>query len=338
MDKTKTIRVGLIGPGSIADERLIPALSNIEAAVFWSVLGRDLEKAKKFSEKHGAAATQAAFADLDAFLADPQLDAVIVASPDKLHAQQAIACARSGKHVFVEKPLATSAGDARAIVQACQDAGVKLAVGYHLRYHAGHRKVHSLLADPSTSPIGDIRHINVSWTLQSKVADWRADDKLGQWWSLAALGTHSLDLVTWLLAGAKVQSTTCLTASPVFGSAHDETSLVGLVFESGVTAQILSSVVMRAPRVVEIFGSKGAVRCLETLGPRGTGTITVNGEELKFEPVDPYEGEIADFVLSVQSGGQPCVSGADGAANVELLEQLAGQSAQLKSAASEGFC
>ncbi len=53
----------------------------------------------------------------------------------------------------------------------------------------------------------------------------------------------------------------------------------GLVFESGVTASILSSVVFQAPRVVEIFGSKGTIRCVETLGPRGTGTITVNGEE-----------------------------------------------------------
>lgn len=322
MAETKTIRIGLIGPGSIADERLIPALSTIEGAVFWSVLGRDQEKAEKFAEKHAAKAPQAAFSDLGTFLADPDLDAVIIASPDKLHAQQAIACAKAGKHVFVEKPLATSAKDASAIVAACQHAKVKLTVGYHLRYHAGHRKVHLLFADPATSPIGVIRHINVSWTLQSKVADWRADDKLGQWWSLAALGTHSLDLVTWLLKGDAVKSSTCVTSSPVFGSAHDETSLVGLVFESGVTAQILSSVIMRAPRVVEIFGSKGAIRCVETLGPRGTGTITVNGEDLEFDPVDPYTGELKDFVVSIQTDQDPYVTGAEGAANVELLERL----------------
>lgn len=322
MAETKSIRVGLIGPGSIADERLIPALSTIEGAVFWSVLGRERQKAKKFAEKHGAKAPQADFSDLAAFLCDPDLDAVIIASPDKLHAQQAIACARAGKHVFVEKPLATSAKDARAIVEACNAAKVKLTVGYHLRYHAGHRKVLTLLGDAATSPIGVIRHINVSWTLQSKVADWRADDKLGQWWSLAALGTHSLDLVTWLLKGDKVKETSCVVSSPVFGSAHDETSLVGLVFESGVTAQILSSVIMRAPRVVEIFGSKGAIRCVETLGPRGTGTITVNGEELKFDAVDPYAGELKDFVVSVLSNQEPSVTGAEGAANVELLERV----------------
>lgn len=322
MAETKTIRVGLIGPGSIADERLIPALSTIEGAVFWSVLGRDQGKAEQFAEKHGAKAPQAAFSDLGTFLADPELDAVIIASPDKLHAEQAIACAKAGKHVFVEKPLATSAKDARAIVKACKTAKVKLTVGYHLRYHAGHRKVFALIGDPVTSPLGVIRHINVSWTLQSKVADWRADGKLGQWWSLAALGTHSLDLITWLLKGDKVKSTSCVVSSPVFGSAHDETSLVGLVFESGVTAQILSSVIMRAPRVVEIFGSKGVIRCVETLGPRGTGTITVNGEELKFDPVDPYAGELKDFVASVQADQEPSVTGAEGAANVALLERL----------------
>ncbi len=90
------------------------------------------------------------------------------------HAEQAIACAKAGKHVFVEKPLATSAKDAAAIVAACKAAKVKLTVGYHLRYHAGHRKVSALLADPATCPIGQIRHIAVSWTMQAKTADWRA--------------------------------------------------------------------------------------------------------------------------------------------------------------------
>jgi 1,5-anhydro-D-fructose reductase (1,5-anhydro-D-mannitol-forming) len=322
MAETKLIRVGLIGPGSIADERLIPALAKLPGAVFWSVLGRELGKAEAFAVKHGAKAAQAAFSDLGAFLADPELDAVIIASPDKLHAEQAIAAAKAGKHVFVEKPLATSAKDARRIVSACKKAKVKLTVGYHLRYHAGHRKVALLVADAVTSPIGVIRHINVSWTMQAKTADWRADGKLGQWWSLAALGTHSLDLVSWLLNNDKVKSSSCEISSPVFGSAHDETSLVSLVFESGATAQILSSVILRAPRVVEIFGSKGVIRCVETLGPRGTGTITVNGEELKFEPVDPYFGELQDFVVSVLHGQEPGVTGDAGAANVALLERL----------------
>jgi predicted dehydrogenase len=108
----------------------------------------------------------------------------------------------------------------------------------------------------------------------------------------------------------------------VFGSAHDETSLVALVFESGVTASVLSSVVFRAPRVVEIFGSKGVIRCVETLGPRGTGTITVNGEEMPFEPADPYGGELKDFIVAVAADQEPSVTGDEGAANVVLLERL----------------
>lgn len=319
---SKTIRVGLIGPGSIADERLIPALQKIAGAVFWSVLGRDQGKAEAFAARHEAAAPVAAFSDLEKFLSDPELEAVIIASPDKLHAQQAIACARAGKHVFVEKPLATNADDAEAIVSACKEAGVKLTVGYHLRYHAGHRKVRLLLADSATSSIGKIRHINVSWTMQTKSADWRADDKLGEWWSLAALGTHSLDLVTWLLGDDQVKTTTCAVSSPVFGSAHDETSIIGLVFESGVTAQILSSVVFRAPRVVEIFGSTGVIRLVETLGPRGAGSITINGEDMKFEPVDPYLGELTDFIVSIVSNQEPSVTGDEGVANIRLLEKL----------------
>ncbi|HKK73214.1 MAG TPA: Gfo/Idh/MocA family oxidoreductase, partial [Candidatus Krumholzibacteria bacterium] len=100
-----TVRFGLIGPGRIADRRLAPALRHVEGAQLWSVLSRDPERAAAFAHEHEAAAAQPTPATLDTMLADDELDAVIVATPDKLHAEQAVAAARAGKHVFVEKPM-----------------------------------------------------------------------------------------------------------------------------------------------------------------------------------------------------------------------------------------
>ena len=94
-------------------------------------MSRDLGRARDFARRHGAAGGEAAHERLDTLLADPELDAMIIATPDKLHAEQTIAAAKVGKHVLVEKPMATDAESAPAMVRACRNAGVVLAVAYH---------------------------------------------------------------------------------------------------------------------------------------------------------------------------------------------------------------
>lgn len=320
----RQLKVGVIGPGSIADNRLVPALSRMENAVFWSVCGRDLDRTTGFATKHGAKSSTPAHTDIDAFLADSDLDAVIIASPDKLHAPQALKAIAAGKHVFIEKPMATSVEEAEAILQAASKAGVKVAVGYHLRFHEGHKAVAELI---SAGRIGKIRHTNISWTLIADASDWRAQSTTGRWWSLGALGTHALDLVRWLVVPScgAIKEAHAVTSNGVFNGPHDETALVDLVCENGATAHVLSSVVFRAPRVVEIFGTDGYIRCTDTLGPRGTGQIIVNGEELPFTPADPYHGELTDFINAVKNGTTPSVDGREGLENVALLERLAHQ-------------
>src|SRR5262249_733586 len=139
------LNVGLIGTGTIADKYLVPALSRLAGARLWTVLSRDLQRARDFADKHHASADTPAQTDLSAFLRDPKLHAVTIASQDRLHAEQTIAAARAGKHIFVEKPMTTSLVDAEEVARVCREAAVTLAVGYHLRFHAGHREIANLI-------------------------------------------------------------------------------------------------------------------------------------------------------------------------------------------------
>ena len=127
------INIALLGTGRIADNALAPAIGLANGAQLWSVLSRDKSRAAAFAERHGAQASNSAFADLDELLADPDLHAVLIASPDGLHAEQAIAAAKAGKHVFTEKPMATDVAGCTAMVEACRDANVRLGVAYHMR-------------------------------------------------------------------------------------------------------------------------------------------------------------------------------------------------------------
>ncbi|MBY0358562.1 MAG: Gfo/Idh/MocA family oxidoreductase [Candidatus Obscuribacterales bacterium] len=314
MSNSKLLRIGLIGTAQIADDYLLPALKQVAGAQFWSVLSRNQERGQLFASKHEAASSQAVHTSLASFLDDKELDAVIIASPDRLHAEQALAAAEAGKHLFVEKPLATSVEDAAKLVDFCRQQKLALAVGYHLRWHQGHRLVKQLLLEKK---LGPLQSLSVQWTYAAKEHDWRATEATGRWWSLAATGTHCIDLCLWL-AGSKVSELKANLTHAAGG--HDESARLDLSFTCGAKAEVFCSVKERLPRKLEIHCQNGSIVCTNTLGPRGAGEIIVNGEPLSFETKNPYVGELADFAQSVNSGKQPESSGETGLANVHLLD------------------
>ena len=315
-----TFNIAMLGTGRIADQQLAPALAKTDGAQLWSVLSRDAGRARAFAARHGAAAPEPAHTDLDALLADDDLDAVLIATPDRLHAAQCIAAARAGKHVLTEKPMATDVGEADAMVEACEKAGVVLAVAYHMRWHAGHRKLAGLV---HAGRLGTLRHMRVQWTfLAPDNSNWRASADVGRWWGLAGVGTHCLDQVRWLMTPScgdiVVQEN--LISREVWKGPHDETALVSLAFESGATAEICSSVLFNAPKRMEIYGSESYAVCDDTLGPHGAGSIRVGGNPLEYAAVNPYVGEIVDFVAAARESRSPEVDGREGRRNVETLQ------------------
>jgi 1,5-anhydro-D-fructose reductase (1,5-anhydro-D-mannitol-forming) len=249
----------------------------------------------------------------------------VIASPDKLHAPQAIAAAGAGKHILVEKPMATTPEDAHAMVAAARSAGVILGVAYHLRFHLGHRA----LADRiRAGALGSILHARIQWTYEAKDAsNWRAHPEVGRWWGLAGVGTHCLDFVRWMLREAggcgEVDLIHGVISQSRWKTGHDENAVVAMRFASGATAEISTSVLYRSPRRVELYGSRGAAIGEETLGPHGGGTLTVDGAALLFAQVDPYAGEMADFARAITSGEKCEVDGDEGARNVALLSLAA---------------
>ena len=315
------LNLALLGTGRIADMQLAPALAEADDARLWSVLSRDMGRAKAFASRHGAASSTPAYADLAELVADPALDGVVVATPDKLHAEQALMAIEAGKHVLVEKPMATSAADGRRMVDAAAAAGVTLGVAYHLRWHAGHRMV---AAKVRAGELGTLRHVRAHWSWPvADASNWRAKPDVGRWWSLAGVGTHCLDLIRWLMVPecGEVTELVSVTTNDVFGGPHDETAVVAMRFESGGTAQLTSSVLFAAPSRIEVYGTRGYAIGTGTLGPHGAGTLVTNAGALEFPIKDPFVGEVDDFARAIRDGRSPEVDGAEGLRNLELLEQ-----------------
>ena len=127
----KTNGWGLVGTGRIADDRILPGINACEGNKLIGVCSRDQGRANAFAAKFGA---QHAYTSYEEMLRNPEVTVVAIHTPNSQHADQAIAAARAGKHVFCDKPMATSVADAERIVRECEKAGVKLGVNFHNRF------------------------------------------------------------------------------------------------------------------------------------------------------------------------------------------------------------
>ncbi len=318
----KKLNVAILGTGSIASGGHAPALLQSKHAQLWSVLSRNLDRAGEFAREFKAQSAASAHTSLETLLADPELDAVIIATPDKLHADQAIAAATAGKHVLLEKPLATDADGISRVVASCARAKITLGLCYRLRWHAGHRL---LVAAVRAGRFGDVQHVRSIWTSrQTDASNWRASPEVGRWWSLGANGTHLIDLSRWILQPTQGEMTQVkgVIAREKWQSAHDETAVAAFKFEGGATAEICTSVLFDSPNRLEIYGSEGWAVCENTFGREGAGRIWTGEGPIDFPVVNPFAGLLDDFVQAVRRRGQPEVGAIEGARNAEIMLEL----------------
>ena len=126
----KTLGWGLIGTGKIADDRILPGINAFKGNKLVAVVSREQSRADMFAKKFGAQHAYTNYADM---LANPDVQVVAIHTPNSLHCEEVIAAAKAGKHVFCDKPMATSVADAERMLAACEKAGVQLGMNFHNR-------------------------------------------------------------------------------------------------------------------------------------------------------------------------------------------------------------
>ena len=127
----KKLRWGVIGAGGIADRRTIPGMMLAENAELIAVMDIHAEQVEKIRQKYGAKRGYTKEEDL---LADPEVDAVYIATPIVLHAKQAKLAADYGKDILIEKPLAMTSDEGQAVIDYCERKGVKISAGFMMRF------------------------------------------------------------------------------------------------------------------------------------------------------------------------------------------------------------
>jgi predicted dehydrogenase len=266
-------------------------------------------------------------ADMDELLADPELDAVAIATPVPLHAELAVRVLNAGKHCFVEKPLAQSVADAEQVVEAAKDSGRVLMVGHLLEYHPGVRKLKEVA---SSGDLGDIRYI---YGNRLNLGVLRANEN-----ALWSLGAHDVSV---LLHLAEEEP----TEMHAFGESYMHQGVEDVVFcilrfPSGVLAHLhLSWLDPHKERRFTIVGSqrmatfddmeleqklviydKGFDEDYSSYGEYIARSGDVWSPRISNE--EPLRIECRHFAECVREGKEPVSNGASGLRVVRVLEGL----------------
>ena len=313
-----TVRWGILGCGDVTETKSGPALQKAQRSQLVSVMRRDGAKAADYARRHDVPRWAD---DADTLLADPDIDAIYIATPPNSHADYAIRALQAGKHVMLEKPIALNAAECDAIEAAVRDTGGKLCVAYYRRALPRFEKLKEII---ETGTIGAVRMIEVRQFKQAAAQSdqhWKTDPAIGGGGSFVDMQSHTLDWLTYLF-GMPVNATGLKKNQAGLHAAED---MVSYLFDFGSFSALGLCAYAAATNVEEVIihGEKGTAR-MGFFRPSDIA-LTVDSVEEQIQLPDPahvhqpfVERVIAYFL---DDAPNPC-SAQQGRLSTELVERV----------------
>lgn len=326
-----TIGWALLGPGRHAGMNVAPQMAKAAGVRPVAVLSRDRARGEAFAEEHGFARV---YTSLGEVLADPEIDAVYDATPDGLHADNAVAAAEAGKHVLVEKPLAISAAECARAIEACRHHGVRLGVVYQQRHEAVHQEARRMV---KAGEIGEVHLARVQVNLRPPAAsapprggNWRGDPKLRYGGTLMSLGDHAFDMLAYLV-DQTIERIAAFTDATSDDPPNERVAGMMLKLSGGTIGHAVSS--GRTPyarRPIELHGARGTL-IIENSFAYLTGAgddpqtsltrVDENGSDIRhFAPSECFRLEVERFSRAVEGAGAPMTTGEEGLRAISISE------------------
>ena len=226
------IRWGIIGCGDVTEVKSGPGFQKAAQSELVAVMRRQGDLARDYARRHQVPRW---YDNAGALIADPQVDAVYIATPPAFHKDYTIQCALAGKPVYVEKPMAMNHDECLEMISVCKKAKVPLFVAYYRRALPRFLKIRELI---ETGAIGEVRSVTVNYFRKPlKLAPgtnelpWRVDRALSGGGLLLDVGSHTLDILDFLLG--PIRQVKGLAANQARQYEVEDIVTGGFVFESG---------------------------------------------------------------------------------------------------------
>ncbi len=317
------LRVGLLGCGRQGWRRARAVELNRDLLV--AVADSDQTAASNLAKKMNCEAVS----DWREVVSRPDLDAIIVCTPNYLHTPMSISALTNKKHVLCEKPLATTPQDAEKIVEVGKQTGRKLKCGFTLRHHPGIRQVRKWFEE---GWIGQLTFIRIIYGIAGREGydrEWRAVRKLAGGGQLMDQGVHALDLCRWFLG--EVSEVRGYVANYFWKNADvEDNAFCFLRNESGQIASIhVSWTQWKNLFSFEVYGQDGYSHAKGLGGSYGTETVTrgrrdfsnpFSEETIEFRAANdtPWLDEWREFTSAIATNREPLGNGYDGLQAVRL--------------------
>jgi 1,5-anhydro-D-fructose reductase (1,5-anhydro-D-mannitol-forming) len=303
------MRWALVGASDIAATRMVPALRALGHDIR-VVYSGDAERARAWAGTHGI---PTGTARLDAALSD--VDAVYVSSTNDKHATQAMAAIGAGRHVLCEKPLALSADDALAMVDAAHDAGVVLATNHHLRHAPVHRVLRWMVGDGGIGKLLAVR-IGHAVLLPQRLRGWRIDAAAPGSGVVLDITVHDIDTVRFV-TGLEPRTVTAVGAAQGGGDVVDAVVIAGRLDGDVLLQAHDAFTVEHAGTSFELHGTTGSLVAADAMTQDPDGSITLHrgGTAVPIEIPDRddlYVRGLDAFAAAVRGAASAAATGRDG--------------------------
>ena len=311
------MRVALFGCGWIQDfhARAVQALGHEVAAV----ANHREETARAFAERHGIPRVTT---DWEAVAQSDGVDAVVIGTPNALHAPQGIAALDAGKHVLVEKPMAISVVECDAMIAAAEASGARLMVAHCWRFHADVRAMHERIAAGELGDVVKTRGYGMhdGWGPDG----WFADPALAGGGALPDMGVHAIDTARFLL-GDPEPVRVCATIGTRYGDyAVDDDGILLISWSQGTNSVVESGWWQPHKEGLEaeteVYGTGGYARIFPREEP---------SEDYEHCTQPMYTTQMQEFFDAIEEGRDARPSGRDGRVVIDIVEQAYASSAAL---------
>ncbi len=301
--------VALFGSGWIQDFHARAVLAH-PAGELVAVANWRPDSAGKLAERHGIPRVTT---DWEALATDPEVDAAIVATPNALHAPQTLELLRNGKHVMVEKPMATSVATCDAMVAASERSGASLMVAHCWRFR---EEVVAVRGRIEAGELGEVVKtrgygVHANWG----PSGWFTQRDLAGGGALVDMGVHAIDTARFLL-GEPVPERVCATLATRYGTYDVDDDGILLISWSNGTNSIVESGWWH-PHIggleadTEVYGTTGYARIWPPEPP---------SEDYDHVTQPMFTAQVKEFLDAIGEGRKPWPSGQDGRAVMQVVE------------------
>jgi predicted dehydrogenase len=290
------MRAAIIGLGRWGRILVSSVQGLSERIQFTAGVTRTPGKAAEFAKRHGIPLGD----DYARVLDDPAIDAVVLATPHSQHADQVVAAAAAGKHIFVEKPFTLTEAGAKKAVKAAGRAGRVLALGHDRRFLPAMAELRRRLADGA---LGQALHVEANFSGSSgfgyKGDQWRASATETPSGGMAGSGIHMVDAMIGLFG--PIERVYAQSLRQVLMDDIDDTTSMLFGFENGMSGYLAALSATGSMWRLQVFGSKGwaEIRDERRLEVR---LIGAESEVIDYPPFDTRRAELEAFAVAAEGG------------------------------------